>query len=97
MLWLLTWLMRRLLQALRLAAPVRVVRRPAASAGHSSELAEKKRTGLDVGRILSQCPSLTGPDAWYLPTPWLARCVRPDLTRSTLSRASRRVATPSPP
>lgn len=72
MLWLLTWLMRRFLQALNLAAPVRLVHHaePVQLVSVTSD-GTKRRSSLQ--QVLQNCPSLTGKDAWYAPTPWLAR------------------------
>lgn len=72
MLWFMTWLFRRVLQALNLAAPVRLVHHAEpVSLVHVDADGHKHRSSLQ--RVLDQCPSLTGNDAWYCPTPWLAR------------------------
>ncbi|GAA5992511.1 hypothetical protein JCM10908_000855 [Rhodotorula pacifica] len=72
MLWLMSWLVRRVLQALHLAAPVRLVHHsePVQIVSIDSSTGLKHRSSLK--HVLDKCPSLTGRDAWYCPTPWLA-------------------------
>ncbi|KWU46340.1 putative lipid metabolism-related protein [Rhodotorula sp. JG-1b] len=66
-----SWLVRRVLYALRLAAPVRLVHHAEpVSLVYVDEDGEKHRSSL--AKVLENCPSLTGPDNWYCPTPWLA-------------------------
>ncbi|GAA6001257.1 hypothetical protein JCM10207_007489 [Rhodosporidiobolus poonsookiae] len=66
-----TWLVRRLLYVLRLSAPVKLVhhKEPATLVSLGND-GDKKVTTL--AQVLSKCKSLTGADAWYTPTAWLA-------------------------
>jgi hypothetical protein len=83
MLWLMSWLVRRVLYALRLAAPVRLVHHAEpVSLVYVDQDGEKRRSSL--AKVLEKCPSLTGPDNWYCPTPWLARQVPPILKHAHL-------------
>ncbi|BGO97920.1 putative Lipid metabolism-related protein [Rhodotorula toruloides ATCC 204091] len=67
----LVWLMRRLLQLVGLAAPVRLVHNPHLATIVSLDNTGRKRT-TPLAKVLEQCKSLTGKDAWYTPTAWLA-------------------------
>ncbi|GAA5913124.1 hypothetical protein JCM6882_005794 [Rhodosporidiobolus microsporus] len=71
MLWWPRWFMRRLLYALGLSAPVRLVHHPRpATLVALGEDGKKRSTTLD--KVLEKCPHLFGRDAWYTPTAWLA-------------------------
>ncbi|BGP38189.1 hypothetical protein JCM10449v2_002118 [Rhodotorula kratochvilovae] len=70
MLWMVRWLVQRLLYALGLSAPVKLVRNPQpATLVSLGEDGKKTSTSLD--EILARCPSLVGERAWYTPTSWL--------------------------
>ncbi|GAA5829709.1 hypothetical protein JCM11251_000256 [Rhodosporidiobolus azoricus] len=65
------WVVRRFLYALGLSAPVRLVHHAKPATLVSLDADGKKRsTTLD--KVLEQCSHLTGAEAWYTPTSWLA-------------------------
>ncbi|GAA5947616.1 hypothetical protein JCM3775_001867, partial [Rhodotorula graminis] len=67
----LLWALRRVLYALGLSAPVKIIRNPnPASLVSLDANGHKTTTALD--QVLAQCPSLVGDRAWYTPTSWLA-------------------------
>lgn len=70
----LTWIMRRVLHALGLSAPVKLVRNPK-PATLVSLGPDGSKTSTTLDEVLARCPSLFGDRAWYTPTSWLARCV----------------------
>ncbi|GAA5971557.1 hypothetical protein JCM11641_000638 [Rhodosporidiobolus odoratus] len=67
----LIWLVRWVLYALGLAAPVKVVHHPEPTTLVSLGKDGRKRS-IRLDGLLKQCPSLVGRDAWYVPTMWLA-------------------------
>lgn len=75
MFWLLNYVSRRVLEALRLASRPSITLHPSPASLVSVDPSSGTKRVTNLKDIVAKCKSLVGSEAWFVPTLWLSRSV----------------------